>query len=189
MSSFFKKISINPIIASIKDLEKIDLALDSPCETIFLLSGNIFNLKEIASKVIKKEKGLFIYVDNIDGFSKDTWGLEYIAKNISLDGIISSKSNIIKLSKSMGVFTIQRINIIDTESLNNCFKSIKEDRPHAIEILPGIMPSVIERIVKPSKIPLISTGLITKKEDILSSLNAGAIAISSSDPKTWNINI
>lgn len=189
MSCFFQRITKNPIIASVKDLDKIDLALNSPCEIIFLLSGNIFNLKEIASKVHNKEKGLFIYVDNIDGFSKDTWGLEYIVKNINLDGIISSKSNIIKLSKSMGVFTIHRINIIDTGSLNNCFKSISEDRPHAIEILPGIMPSVIESIVAPSKIPLISSGLIRKKEDVMNCLNAGALAISSSNSETWNIII
>lgn len=189
MSPFFQKISMNPIIASIRDLSKIDIALNSPCENIFLLSGNIFNLKEISHRVNNHKKGLYIYVDDIDGFSKDTWGLEYIVKNIELDGIISSKSNIINLSKSMGVFTIHRINILNTYSLNNCFKAIRDNRPHAIEILPGIMPTVIEEIVKTTKIPLISSGLIKDKETILNCLNAGAIAVSSSDSKTWNIKI
>lgn len=189
MSPFFKNISIHPIIAAIRDLNKIDIALNSPCENIFLLSGNIFNLKEISHKVNSNKKKLYIYIDDIDGFSKDTWGLEYIVKNIELDGIISSKSNIINLSKSMGVFTIHRINILDTYSLNNCLKAIKDNRPHAIEVMPGIIPSVIEHIISSTMIPLISSGLIKEKSDIINSLNAGAIAVSTSNEKTWDIKI
>ena len=89
----------------------------------------------------------------------------------------------------MGVFTIYRMNILNASSLNKCIKSIKEERPHALEILPGIMPNVIEKIVKDTKIPLISSGLITNKDDILNALNAGAIAVSSSTPETWNVNL
>ncbi len=75
------EIEINPVIAAVNDLERLDEALDSPCENIFLLTGNIFNLKEIAYRVKSKNKGLYIQVDLIDGFSKDTWGgLEYIIK-------------------------------------------------------------------------------------------------------------
>lgn len=189
MNYFFNKNSTNPIIASIKDPKNIDIALNSSCKNIFLSSGNIFNLKEISNKVNSKQKGLFIYVDNIDGFSKDTWGLEYIVKNINLNGIISSKPNLINLSKSMGVFTIYNMHILDTYSLNRCLQSIIEERPHALEILPGIMPSVIKSIVDKTKIPLISSGLIKTRKDILNCLDAGAIAVSSSNPAIWNTKV
>lgn len=187
MSNFFEKIGDNPIIAAINDLSQLDGALDSPCRNIFLLTGNIFNLKEIAYRVQSKDKGLYIDIDLIDGFSKDTWGLEYIIKNIYPDGIITTKSNLIRLGKDLGAFTIQRLFIFDSISLENSIDSIKSIRPHAVEILPGIMPKIINRIYLKTRIPIVASGLIRDEEDLMKSLNAGAIAISTSDKKVWKI--
>lgn len=185
MNELFNKISKNPIIAAVKDLEQLDMALDSACEVIFLLTGNIFNLREISNRVFKKDKCLYIYVDAIDGFSKDTWGLEYIIKNIPLNGIITSKPNIVKQSKDMGVFTIHRVIVSDTSALRDVLDSIRYNRPHGVQILPGIMPRIISTIVDKTKIPLITGGLILDGEDVKTSLDAGAIAVSTSNVDIW----
>ena len=188
MKPFCAKINSNPIIASINDLDKLDLALDSPCEIIFLLTGNIFNLKEISNKVASFNKSLYIYIDLIDGFSKDTWGLEYIIKNIQLDGIITSKKNLVKLSKDMGVFTIYRLFIPDSAALNQGLNFIKANHPHAVEILPGPMPKVIKKILNYISVPLIASGLITDIIDLNSILDAGAFAISTSNENIWHLD-
>ncbi|WP_353096467.1 glycerol-3-phosphate responsive antiterminator [Tissierella praeacuta] len=187
MTHFFDRIAQNPIIATIQDLNTLDDALESPCEIIFLLKGNIFYLKEISNKIKLKNKGLYIHIDSIDGFSKDTWGLEYIIKNISPDGIITEKSNLVKLSKDMGMFTIQRLFISDSYSLDNAISSIKKMRPNAVELLPGIMPKIIRKIINDTKIPVIASGLITDKYDLNSSLDAGATAVATSNRNIWNI--
>lgn len=189
MSTFFQKINLNPIIASINDLDKLDIALESPSEIIFLLTGNIFNLKEIANKVSSYNKSLFIYIDSIDGFSKDTWGLEYIIKNIPLDGIITSKQNLVKLSKDMGVFTIYRLFIPDSNALKEGLDFVKTNPPHTMEILPGPMPKVIKRILKEINIPLIASGLVNDTIDLNSILGAGALAISTSNEYIWYLDI
>ena len=185
MKHFFDRLSENPIIASIHDLETLSFALDSPCEIIFLLTGNIFNLKEIANRVRKANKGLYILVDSIDGFSKDTWGLEYIVKNICPDGIITEKNNLIKLSKDMGVFTIQRLYISDSNDLKKDIYSIKQNRPNALELLPGIIPEIISQVIKETKISLIASGLIRDKDGINLAFEAGAIGISTSKKNVW----
>lgn len=187
MVHFFDRVLENPVIAGIKNLDNLSAALESPCEIIFLLTGNIFNLKEVSHRVQEKNKGLYIYIDSIDGFSKDTWGLEYIVKNIYHDGIITEKSNLVKLSKDMGVFTIQRLFIPDSNALENAINSIKKVRPSAIEILPGIMPKIIKNIIDETKISVIASGLIRNKSDLESSLNAGATAISTSHKDVWYI--
>lgn len=187
MNDFYKRTNKNSIIASVYDLENLDAALDSNCEIIFLLTGNIFNLKEIAHKIRFKEKGLYISVDSIDGFSKDTWGLEYIVKNICPDGIITSKQNLIKLSMSMGVFTIQRLVISDRDSLKKALNLLKVNRPHALELLPGIIPSLIQQVFEATKISLIASGLIRDRNDIDLAFQAGAIAVASSDQSLWRI--
>lgn len=188
MTSLFEKLSLNPIIASVNNLDYLELALHSPCESIFLLTGNIFNLKDISQKVLDKGKGLYIYVDSIDGFSKDTWGLEYIVKNIVLNGIITRKSNLVKLSKDMGVFTIQRLLIYDSNTLMEGLNSVNSIRPHAIEVLPGIIPKIIDKIILETLLPTIASGLILNNDDISISLQAGAIGIASTNKETWYLN-
>lgn len=185
MNNFFDKIETNPIIAAVNGLDRLDEALDSPCENIFLLTGNIFNLKEISHRVASKNKGLYIHIDLVDGFSKDTWGLEYIVKNIHPNGIITTKSNLVKLSKDLGAFTIQRLFIPDSMSLDKGIKSIRSTRPHAIEILPGIMPKIIQKIYFQTRIPIVAGGLIMDKEDVIQGLSSGAIAISTSNKDVW----
>ncbi len=42
--------------------------------------------------------------------------------------------------------------------------------------------------MKKTKIPIITGGLIMDKEDVIQSLNAGAIAVSTSNKNVWNWN-
>jgi glycerol uptake operon antiterminator len=189
MNNFFESLRLYPIIACVNNLDRLDMALNSHCEIIFIVTGNIFNLKEISQKIKDKNKGLFISVETIDGFSKDTWGLEYIVKNIELDGIITKKHNLVKLCKDMGIFTIEKILIHDTIELKDSISSLRALRPHAIDISPGIMPKVISRFNKELKIPIIASGLIEDKMDVELALSAGAIGVSSSSPIVWNTYI
>lgn len=188
MFHFYDLVSKNPIISSVENLDNLSMALDSPTEIIFLLDGNIFNLKDLSSRIMDHNKALYINIDCIDGFAKDTWGLDYIIKNISPNGIISSKTHLIKQSKDMGVFSIQRFLVYDSYSLKQAINSIKKLRPSAVEILPGIIPKTIHRIIKETKISVIASGLITDNNEISLSLEAGATAISSSDKDIWYID-
>ncbi len=189
MYSFFESLNSYPIIACINNLDKLDMALNSHCENIYIMTGNIFNLKEISQKVKAKNKGLFISVESIDGFSKDTWGLEYIVKNIELNGIITRKHNLVKQCKDMGVFTIEKLFIHDSTELMDNISSLKALRPHAIDISPGVVTKVITKISQELRLPVIASGLIENKKDVELALNAGAIGISSSNPTTWKLHI
>ena len=44
--------------------------------------------------------------------------------------------------------TRQRFFVLDSFSLNNTIINIKENKPTAIEILPGLMPKIIKKILK-----------------------------------------
>ncbi|WMJ80559.1 glycerol-3-phosphate responsive antiterminator [Clostridium sp. MB40-C1] len=185
--AFFDRIQINPIIAAVKDISKLDKAIESPCEIVFLLTGDIFNLKEIVSKVKSNGKCIFIHIDLIDGFSRNVTALKYIHENIKPDGIISTKSTLIKAAKDMDMFAIQRFFIIDSLSLNNAIESLKTIRPDAAEILPGIMGKITYTINKQTNRPVIAGGLIKDKEDVIQSIKAGAIGISTTDEKIWEM--
>ncbi len=182
---FLEKVYLNPIIAAVNDISMLDKALKSPCEVIFLLTGSIFNLQDIVEKVRLKDKNVYIHIDLLDGFSRDVTALRYICENVKPDGIITTKSNLIKHAKELNMFTIQRLFMLDSLSLQSGVKSIRVTRPDAVEILPGIMGKVIKFIHEETKKPIIAGGLIEDKEDVISSLKSGAVGISTSNAEIW----
>ena len=62
---------------------------------------------------------------------------------------------------------------------------IRENKPSAVEILPGIMPKIIKKIKNILNVPIIAGGLIDEKEDVINALKAGAEGISTTDKNLW----
>lgn len=174
-----------PVIAGVKDPEKIDEALRSSCDIIFLLCGNIFNLKDMVKKIKDKNKMVFIHVDLLDGFSKDAVALKYIYDEIGPDGVISTKNSQLKAAKSLGFMTVQRIFIIDSLSIDTAIKASQMINPDAIEIMPGIMPKIIKKMSDELDVPVIAGGLISDKSEIEKALSSGAHGASTSSKELW----
>lgn len=185
MEVFFSSVNENPIIAALNDMNKLDNVIESPCKVVFLLTGNILNLGPTVDILKKNDKLVFIHLDLMEGFSKDVVAMKFIYEYIGLDGIITTKTNLVKAAKELNIFTIQRLFILDSLALDSGINSIKSVRPNAVEILPGIMPKIIKNVHEKTRIPIITGGLIKDKEDVILSLNAGAIAISTSNEKVW----
>lgn len=175
MSILYESLSKYPIIAEVNETKIFELALNSPCQNIFLMQSNIFTIKDLSVKAEKKHKNFFIFVDSIEGYMKNSWGLEFILKNIALDGIISSNPNILKQSKEMGIFSLGYYPVYNELSIKNALTEIKEIRPHGIVILPGILINTIAFFSNEIGVPVIASGLIDSPELIKRSLEAGAI--------------
>ena len=174
-----------PVIAGVKNLSKFDDALNSPCDIIFLLSGSIFNIKDIVKRAKDNNKTIFIHVDLLDGFSKDAVALKYIYEEIKPDGIISTKNSQLKAAKALGFMTVQRIFIIDSLSIDTAIKASQMINPDAIEIMPGIMPKITKKMSDELDVPVIVGGLISEKEEITKALESGALGVSTSEKSLW----
>ena len=182
---FLQKLREAPVIAAVKKAEQVDAALNADCNVIFLLCGNIFNLGEIVQKAKEKGKLIFLHVDLIDGFSRDAVALRYIAQTIAPDGIISTKNNLLKAAKELGLLTVQRLFIIDSLSIQTTVKASALINPDMVEILPGIMPRITKQLSQKLDVPIIVGGLISEPDDIKKALEAGAHGVSTSAPELW----
>lgn len=182
---FNRAMKENPVIAAVKKSEKMEEAANSSCTVIFILCGDIFNLKEMVDKAKEKNKLVFIHVDLIDGFSKDATALKYIAEKICPDGIISTKNSQLKAAKQLGLLTVQRLFIIDSMSIETTVRASASIEPDAVEIMPGIMPKITKRLSGEISVPVIVGGLISEKEDIENAIKSGARGVSTSDNKLW----
>ena len=70
---------LNPIIAAVKNRERLEKAVGSDVQAIFLLSSNIIDIEEFARLVHDHGKLLFIHMDLVDGLSKDAAGVRYLS--------------------------------------------------------------------------------------------------------------
>jgi glycerol uptake operon antiterminator len=66
---------------------------------------------------------------------------------------------------------------------------VKSSRPDAVEVMPGIIPKIIDKLSMELNYPIIAGGLISEVTEIHEALQAGALAVSSGNPKMWNYDL
>ncbi|MCR3758128.1 glycerol-3-phosphate responsive antiterminator [Clostridium felsineum] len=176
----------NPIIAAVKNQEQLELAVNSEIQIIFVLFGDIVSIKEI-SKVIKaKNKIGIIHIDLVEGLTNKEVVIRYIKEETEFDGIISTKSQIVKNAIKHNLIAVQRVFIFDTISLNNVKNHIISECD-AIEVLPGVIPKVLRIIAKHSNKPVVAGGLIETKEEVIEALQSGATCVSTTRKEIWEM--
>jgi len=184
MSSFKDVLEENPVVAAIKDEKDLEVALESDLKVIFVLYGNILNMKSISDKISSSKKIGIIHVDLVEGLSSNEYALKFLKENTSFKGIISTKPQVLRSAKKLGFIVIQRIFMIDSLSKENMKNHLVKECD-AIEILPGLLFKIIKEISSTLDKPLISGGLISEKVDVLESLKSGATGISTTKKEIW----
>jgi len=174
-----------PIIAAVKDMEGLDKCLESDIQVIFILFGDVCSLQAIVKKVKDAGKIAMVHMDLVNGFTGKEIVLDYIKNFTGADGIITTKINLIKYAKQIGLYTVLRYFVVDSMALSNIEKQVDQVQPDVIEILPGIMPGILSKVNKISKVPIIAGGLIANKKDVMTALTNGAVAISATSPDVW----
>ena len=175
--------SSNKVIAAVKN-EQFEAALSSKPNWIFDLAPEISLIKERAELAHKIGKKYFIHFDLSEGLGKDKSGVNF-AKGLGVDGIISTRVNVIKMAREVGLFTVQRFFIVDSHSIDTTLEGIKSAKPDMIEIMPALLFKVIEKLKLNLNIPIIAGGLIETKKEIECAISSGANAVSTSNQSLW----
>ena len=183
-SKIYSCLETSPVIAATKE-KLFNDALDSPAEIIFLLEGNVMTVGEKINQAHEKGKFIFVHIDLLKGIGKDRCGIELLA-SLKADGIISTKSSLIKSAKEIGIVTIQRYFALDSQGLESIKEMISSTKPDFIEIMPGVIEKVVSHFVR-EQIPVIAGGLIETKTEVTAALGCGAIAISTGKKELWYI--
>lgn len=182
---FLSLLEENPIISAVKNDEELSQAIKSSCGVVILLFGNALNIDNLVSIVKSSEKACLVHIDLIEGLSQSTVAVDFLIQNTQTDGIISTRPQLVRYAKQRGLLTIQRFFIIDSKALDNTKRQLRGCEADLVEILPGVMPKVTSEIAKSSKKPLIASGLIRDKEDVVTAISCGAVAVSATNADVW----
>lgn len=185
MHEYIEAINDSPIIAAVQNKPALEHALHLRVPTVFLLNTDIFSAREFVSMAREAGSNVFLHMDLIDGLAANAKALDYVQKRIKPSGIISTKSMLIKYAREQGVFCIQRFFMVDSVSFANAVKTVRKTKPSMVELMPGIIPSIIRRFTQEVDTPTIAGGLITDKNQVIDALSCGAIGISTGNQKLW----
>jgi glycerol uptake operon antiterminator len=176
------RLEASPVIAAIRD-SKWQAALASPAEVLFYLEPHLSTIGDCVAQAHGAGKLIFVHLDMAEGIGKDKEGVQYLAQ-MGVDGIISTRAQIIRFAKDAGLLTVQRFFALDSQGLDSIQEMLKSSHPHCIEIMPGVIPKAIGRFATGS-IPVIAGGLIETKAEITGALGGGAIAVSTGCEALW----
>jgi glycerol uptake operon antiterminator len=174
-----------PVLRNMKEFERL---LKSDHEYIIFLEVRLSQLKQLVQVAKKANKKVILHVDLIQGLKTDTYGFEYLIREVKPAGIVSTRGNVISMAKKNNLMTIQRLFLLDSHALEHNIKLINQVQPDYIEILPGIIPSIIKEVHQKTGIPVIAGGLIRTAEDIQLAYDGGAKAISTSQAELWELD-
>ena len=164
---FYDAVEANPVIAAVKNDAGLQAAVEmEEIQVIFVLYGDVCTIPEILERIKAAGKKAMVHIDLIAGLSAKEISVEFIARQTRADGIITTKPALVRRAKELGIFAVLRFFVIDSlalKNIENLETQCGTSRPDFIEVLPGVMPKVLGRIAKVSRIPMIAGGLITEK--------------------------
>ena len=181
-SDILQCLESDPVIAAVTD-EKWEDAVASPAQVIFYLSADLLTVKDRLAQAHDAGKFVMVHIDLAEGIGKDRAGIRYLAQ-CGVDGIISTKAQMIRYAKEQSLITVQRFFALDSKGMESIEEMLRNTNPHLMEIMPGVIGKAIRRFGK-SGIPVIAGGLIETKQEVLEALSCGAAAVSTGKKELW----
>ena len=188
-SDFIRIVEDNPIIAAVKDDEGLEECLRSDIGVVFILYGSIGSIIDIVKKIKRSGKLAMVHMDLVSGMQAKDVSVDYIRNYTEADGIITTKVNLLPRAKELGLNTILRTFVLDSTAMETLDRNSRPEavQPDIMEVLPGtLLPDVIRQIVSSCRVPVMVSGLITRKSEVMNALKSGAVSISTTNRKLWD---
>lgn len=185
--SLLDKLEQNPVIAGLRDASAVRLALAKGMQVFFILGGTILELDEVVRAIkAKGDTTAFVHIDLIPGLGKDQVAVDYLAKRVPLDGVVTTRSHLIRAAKDAGLLAIQRLFALDSEAVRTGLNILRSSEPDAVEILPAlVLPYLGHKLPVASMPPIIAGGLVETVAELRAVLDSPAVAVSTSRVELW----
>jgi glycerol uptake operon antiterminator len=183
---FFRALRVKPVVAGLRRSADVDGAIRHGVKVLFILGEDIFALQESIAKAHAHECLILAHIDLIKGVGRDEVGLRFLAREFHVDGVLTTRANLIGPAKREGLIAVQRFFVLDSESLEAGLPAVERAAPDAVEVLPGVvLPLIAPRLKGGTLPPLIAGGLIQSRTQVEEILAAGAVAVSTSAEALW----
>ncbi len=175
-----------PVAAVIRHAEDLPRALASQVPAIFFVRAPAFHLGPLVWAVQARGKMAFVHIDLIAGLGKDRAGVAFLAREIGVNGIITSHSALVAAARAERVIAVQRLLLYDDLGLHSAMAALEHARPDIVEVQPAVIfPLVADQIRARHPVPIIVGGFVTEPHQCQAALERGARAVSTSTVSLW----
>jgi len=181
------RLESSPIIAAVRTPGALTRACQTDIGTVFILHASLSDVAVLVGEAKQAGKCVFVHADLVEGMSADASAVRYLRSTTAADGLISTRSGVIRAAKECGFLTIQRFFVVDSQAEEALLRTVSQTHPDCIELMPGILPTVVARLHAKLSQPVIAGGLVETKEQVISLLSAGASGISTSREALWTL--
>lgn len=183
-----ERISRARCCAAITVDQRLEVALASRAEVLFILRGNGLDIAPFIRRIHDAGKLVAVHLDLIAGLRADRAGVAWLARS-GVDAIISSHGQLMPAVKQEGVVAIQRLLLVRRNQLRAAIAAIARAAPDFVEVLPGvILPDVIQLMPR-FDVPLLAGGFIRTEAEARAAIAAGAVGVTTSWPPLWDVAI
>ncbi len=178
-----------PVIAAVRRMADLTAlgGKDISAAIVFILHAALSDVAARCDAAKAAGKTVFLHADLIEGLNPDVAAMQFLRSTTHADGIISTRSGVIRAAKEAGFLTVQRFFVVDSQAEETVLRTVSQVSPDCIELMPGLITPVISRIVPRLHIPVIAGGLIETKEQVVGLLSAGVCGVSTSQTLLWRI--
>ena len=158
---------------------------------VFLQGGR---LAELPAVLAPWERGplmrvpLVLHLDLMAGLSNDEAALQYVAGLKRIDGVITTRHQLVPAARRLGLRTIVRLFLQDSRAVERGVAIATSSRPDAIELLPGVAAAAVGDAFAQCPAPRIAGGLVTDEATVRTILASGCRCVSTSRADLWAIN-
>jgi glycerol uptake operon antiterminator len=174
-----------PCGAAVKAEDQLGPALASHCRAVFILRANGLELSPVVQRVHLAGKLAVVHLDLVDGLAADLTGVRWLAR-CGADAVISSHGQAVRAIRAEGLVAIQRLLCVNQVGIDLGLVAVGRSQPDIVELLPGaILPEVADLVMPRLTVPLLAGGFIHDGGAVRRVLDAGALAVTTSEPALW----
>lgn len=182
----WRHLAKHPAIPALRRAEDMDAAHRHSAKLVFFLTGTLYDLRDVCARGESLGMHVFCHLDLVQGIGKDPAGVKWLATETGVRGILTTRTTLIRAAKNEGLMAIQRLFMLDSESLKTGLEVIASSRPDAVELLPAlVIPSIAHRLPTDRLSPFIAGGLVETIAELECIMAAGALAVSTSKRELW----
>lgn len=173
------------VIPAARSQDDFAAAVLTNSPAIIVLFGDINELPRLVRRGQECRKNLIVHLDLFEGIGKDKSGVRFLART-GMPALITTKPHLGKMAREEGLLVIQRLFLMDSESLRTGINMLKGFKPDAVEILPALVPGeIVREIIREIDIPVLAGGLIRTPADVAFAIGNGVYAVSTSRRNLW----
>lgn len=177
----------HPVIPSLWHGQEIE-KLPSQAAVVLISRASLFDLPDLVARLKRLGRRILVQVDLLEGYGKDKAVVEYLARVLKIDGIITPNTALIDAACREKILAVQRMFLHDSVALEKGLKVVKGSRADFLELLPGpLVPEVLPLVRQEVSLPVMAAGFIRTVPQARAILAAGAVAVDTSCRALWGL--